>query len=388
MGGNGELPAFPPRDYSILISDNGVDWQQLLSRTNPPNTWFVHGSEPVNAQARYIRLEVSAVADGSGWPMGLYELWVEGAPPPPAGRLPVKSARGSGEVSGHTVGSASDFDFTTFWAANDVVNVANNNAWYRLDLGTSRHIDRVRWSAPVGAPVGSTHAFPPRDYAIHMTDTDTSPCAGTPVVSRVGQGQDWVADGNEALSSFGRYVWFCTSAVSDGTGWPLGLNEFWAEGSDASSILGANALVIQCGDDVLPPVIDAQHPVANAVDGSTSTWFRATPGAYSSNDHISIRLDFGSVKQIDRLRWHGLNGATDPSVYPAHSPTKYSIEVSNDGSCGSWNTVVPETDHGGPVIEGDELLNARGRYLRLKVTKVNDGTGWALGFKEIWAEGY
>jgi hypothetical protein len=38
------------------------------------------------------------------------------------------------------------------------------------------------------------------------------------------------------------------------------------------------------------------------------------------------------------------------------------------------------------VLNGDEVIGATARYVRLQTTKVNDGTGWSLGFGEFWAE--
>ena len=50
-------------------------------------------------------------------------------------------------------------------------------------------------------------------------------------------------------------------------------------------------------------------------------------------------------------------------------------------------TVVTRTNSVA-VLNGDELIDAQARYLRLVTTQVNDGTGWSLSFNDFWAEGF
>jgi hypothetical protein len=181
------------------------------------------------------------------------------------------------------------------------------------------------------------------------------------------------------MSVQGRYVQIVATKVNNGFGWALSFFEFWAEGSDCDNVLGAIASASSEASG---------YPIANALDGLNSTQWVASLTPTTSNNNAWVQLDFGSHKQIDRVRWRGANG----TPYPASSPAEYTFQVSDDGS--NWQTVGTRTNVPVPqinadaIINGDELLNAQGRYLRIVTTKVNDGTGWSLSFLEFWAEGY
>jgi hypothetical protein len=84
------------------------------------------------------------------------------------------------------------------------------------------------------------------------------------------------------------------------------------------------------------------------------------------------------VKQVARLHWIAAQGSPRPASWPA----EYRVLLSTDGN--SW-TPVANPGKGGPNVEGDVTLNADARYLRLETIKINDGTGWSLGLREIWA---
>jgi hypothetical protein len=176
----------------------------------------------------------------------------------------------------------------------------------------------------------------------------------------------------------GRYVRLTTTQVADGTGWSLSFLDFWPEGSDSDHILGAKATASTSA---------AGYPASNAADGNSGTLWMAGDG----NNSAWVQLDFGSTKQIDRIRWAGGN-PSGGSPYPAASPTNYYFQVSNDGinwqqiPCGNSNAL--QETNAFEVVTGDELVNAQGRYLRIVTTKINDGSGWALSFYEFWAEGY
>ena len=360
---NTPYPADSPANYSIQISNDAVNWQTLFTRTNGARV--ANGNELINQQARYIRLVTTQVNDGTGWSLSFFELWAEGAAPPPSGRLRTLRVSGSAEANGtnYSVGKASDLDFTTQWVASLEPSLDNNNAWYQIDLGSRKQIDRVRWAGANGSPYPASS---PTNYSIQVSDDGVS---WNTVLVRTNTGR--VVNGNESMSAQGRYVRIMTTKVNDGTGWSLSFYELWAEG-DASNILAANATA---------SAEATGYPAANAVDGSTATQWVANFNPTFNNNNASFQLDFGSRKQINRIRWQGADG----SPYPASSPTDYSIQVSDDGA--NWRAVATRT-HTIRVTNGDELINAQGRFLRLVTTKVNDGTGWSLSFFEFWAEGY
>jgi len=117
---------------------------------------------------------------------------------------------------------------------------------------------------------------------------------------------------------------------------------------------------------------------SQAVDENESTLWVASLKPHGSNNNVWFQLDLGEVRQIARLHWLAATGAP----YPASMPNKYRVLVSADGS--DWLAISDATKEGVNEQRGDVLLNTDARYVRLETTKVNDGTGWALGLREIW----
>jgi len=379
QGANGSpYPASSPAEYYFQVSDDGSTWRTVGTRTNTPvppinPVAIINGNEPVNQQGRYLRFVTTKVNDGTGWSLSFFEFWAEGAAPPPSARLRPIAAFGYSVPASTFLPdtNAIDLNLGTQWASNTAPSQLNNNGYYYIDLGNRKHIDSVKW---VGAPGTSFPAASPTNYSILVSDDLVS---WTQVVNRTNASM--VVNGNEPMSIQGRYVQIATTKVNNGIGWALSFLEFWAEGSDSDNILGATATA---------SAEASGYPANNAVDGSTATPWVANLTPTTSNNNAWFQLDFGSRKQIDRVRWVGSNG----SPYPASSPAEYTFQVSDDGS--TWQTVGTRTNTPVPqvnadaIINGDELLNAQGRYLRIVTTKVNDGTGWSLSFLEFWAEGY
>lgn len=125
---------------------------------------------------------------------------------------------------------------------------------------------------------------------------------------------------------------------------------------------------------------DPAYPAAYAVDGNFSTQWIANLTPTTDNNNAWVILDLGAVYVVDALKWKG--GMWQP--YPAQSPADYTIEIAQQE--GRWTTVATRTNPIG-VIDGYEAIGKNARYIRLKTTKVNEGSGWALSFSEIWAEG-
>lgn len=123
------------------------------------------------------------------------------------------------------------------------------------------------------------------------------------------------------------------------------------------------------------------YPAAYAVDGNPSTQWIANLTPTTDNNNAWVILDLGAVYMVDTLKWKG--GMWQP--YPAQSPGDYTIEVAQqDGQ--NWAKIATRTNPVG-VIDGNETIGMNARYIRLQTTKVNEGSGWALSFSEIWAEG-
>jgi hypothetical protein len=115
-----------------------------------------------------------------------------------------------------------------------------------------------------------------------------------------------------------------------------------------------------------------------AVDGDEATLWIANLKAVPENNRVWFQLDLGSVKQVARLRWI----AAQNTPYPASAPKEYRVLVSRDGARFTPVAVPPVEGANEPT--GDVLLNTDARYVRLETTRVNDGSGWALGLREIW----
>ena len=99
------------------------------------------------------------------------------------------------------------------------------------------------------------------------------------------------------------------------------------------------------------------------------------------NNHVWFQLDLGSVKPVARLHWLAAQG----TPYPASAPKEYRVLLSSDGQ--HWRPMPVPPVEGASEPNGDVLLNATARYVRLEATKINDGTGWSLGLREIWVTG-
>lgn len=133
----------------------------------------------------------------------------------------------------------------------------------------------------------------------------------------------------------------------------------------------------------LPAVASAQSSASGygpdlAVDENESTLWVASLTPQRSNNNVWYQLDLGTVRQVARLHWLAAAG----TPYPASAPNKYHVVVSSDGT--KWTTVFNSTEESANESTGDVLLNTDVRYVRLVTSQVNDGTGWALGLREIW----
>ena len=115
-----------------------------------------------------------------------------------------------------------------------------------------------------------------------------------------------------------------------------------------------------------------------AIDTNENTLWVASLKPARTNNQSWFQLDFGSVKQVARLHWIAAQG----TPYPASAPTEYRVLLSTNEI--EWTCVPAPFSHETTTLVGDVLLNADARYVRLETTKVNDGSGWALGLREIW----
>jgi hypothetical protein len=235
-----------------------------------------------------------------------------------------------------------------------------NNAEITLDLGSVKEVRWLKWTSPsVNAPA-------------HFVITASDDYLNWRIIRSRTLGYPLV-NGYENIYANARYLRLTSSKVNDGTGWPLGFYEFWAEGAEPP---GARLPTNWVDMSSAPP----GFPGGYAVDNDINTAWVAATTVQPSNNNAWIAIDLGSIRPITRLRWLGANW----TPHSAHSPANYWISVSNDLT--NWRVINSRTNVGG-VISGEELIAATARYIVLNVTKVNGGSGQPLGFREFWAEG-
>ncbi|PIR45150.1 MAG: hypothetical protein COV10_01340, partial [Candidatus Vogelbacteria bacterium CG10_big_fil_rev_8_21_14_0_10_51_16] len=146
----------------------------------------------------------------------------------------------SASAANYPATNAGDGNESTWWIANKSVDDANNNAWIKLDFGAPRLITAVKWKGIAWDP-GSYPAASPSVYAIQVSaDNSTwttiysTPPSMVNYVTPVHLGEyTWTASNVPLAATNARYVRLSTTRVNDGSGWSLGLKEFWAEGSTA-----------------------------------------------------------------------------------------------------------------------------------------------------------
>jgi hypothetical protein len=120
------------------------------------------------------------------------------------------------------------------------------------------------------------------------------------------------------------------------------------------------------------------YPPRLAVDRDQETLWMASGKPSPDNNRVWFQLDVGRTRPLARLRWIAARG----TPYPASVPAKFHVVVSDDGA--SWKPIADENGSRTANGDGDVVLNADARYVRLATDQVNDGTGWSLGLREIW----
>jgi hypothetical protein len=214
-------PAHGPSDYRVEASIDGTTWRPIAG-VSVPNGNTGSGDHIVDGAARYLRLTTTRINDGTGWALGLRELWAEGGdyPAPGGSRLPA-GVTASAAAHGYPPDNAADGDHSSQWIASLAPAVANNHAWVQLDLGRVTRVTRLRWMGAAGSPYPA-HA--PADYTI---ETSIDGQNYTRAVSRANAAG--VVVGDEILDRNARFIRLATTKVNDGTGWSLSFHEPWAE---------------------------------------------------------------------------------------------------------------------------------------------------------------
>ena len=109
---------------------------------------------PLGGVGRYMRFQTTGVHDATGYSLGLFELWAEGAN---------AAAASAAAAAGHPPGLAIDGDGQTQW----VDSQARNETSITFDVGRSKWFDRVRWRSGNGEVPGAAAAA---NYTIRVSD--------------------------------------------------------------------------------------------------------------------------------------------------------------------------------------------------------------------------
>jgi hypothetical protein len=213
-------PAHSPANYTVAVSNDGVRWATIATRTNASGV--LTGNEVVRLTGRFVRLTTTKVNDGTGWSLSFSEFWAEGADLPPNTRL-TATITSSGQDAAYPIGNANDGNFSSLWVASLTPNVSNNVAWARLDLGSIKRVTRVRW---LGAEQTPYPAHSPSEYVLVVSRDGIT---WKNVVFRTTPNSEGVVLGDEFLGVEARYIHLHSWKIHDGTGWSFGLKEFWAE---------------------------------------------------------------------------------------------------------------------------------------------------------------
>jgi hypothetical protein len=361
-------PSTPQNDRLAVVvtTDNGNTWQDYAATSPYPNCnecqFGISTARQIADESLILGTFTLEPRDTNGArPLKFFRVPV---PTPSAVQFPATVTTSAADPS-YPASYAIDNNPATRWVASFTPSVANNNAWIQLDLGSVKEVGRLMWTGASGYPFP---AHSPAHYTIAASNDGVN---WTTVASRSHSSP--VINGDEPIGLNARYLRLTTTKVNDGTGWSLGFSEIYAAGVNppaTSRLPTTNAGTISQA---------AAYPLGNALDADPNTLFLPSMTAQLSNNFAWVWFDLGSVQPVTRLKWLGAVGW--PS--PAHSPTDYYIQVSHDFV--HW-TVLKTRTSPSAVLSGDELLAVTTRYIQFVATKVNDGTGWAMGLFELWAE--
>lgn len=214
-------PAHGPADYTVQASIDGTTWRPVAG-VSVPNGYAGHGDYMVDGAARYLKLTTTKINDGTGWALGLTEIWAEGSTYPAHGATPlVATMSANAAAAGYPTTSGTDANTATQWVASLEPTAANNDAWALLDLGTVKRVRRLRWQGASGLP------YPAGSPADYVVETSIDGWNYTRAISRTNA--VGVIDGDELVDRNARFIRLTTTKVNDGTGWSLSFHELWAE---------------------------------------------------------------------------------------------------------------------------------------------------------------
>ena len=121
------------------------------------------------------------------------------------------------------------------------------------------------------------------------------------------------------------------------------------------------------------------YPIAHAFDDDPSTVWLGGSDPQTHRNYNWVEVDLGARYAVDTLV---LQGGVAP--YPGAVPTHFAVFVSDDAS--RWDYAA-SFFAATTVVSAPVEVDATGRYLRIEISRVADGTGWTPGVSEIELQG-
>jgi hypothetical protein len=232
-------------------------------------------------------------------------------------QIPVISVRASSydlNGGGHPPTMAVDGDEYTYWGTDTIFNPGNLPQWLKLDLGSSRTVNKTIIQFPT---VDGTYTYEVATSTDNVSFT-------TVVTSRTGSGTVT----NTFTSHSARYIRLTITAntVANTTH----VNDFSVYYSTTKRVATA----------VTASYSDPAHPPTMATDTSATTYWgtdSVSPGVLPQ----WLELDLGSIKDISEIVTHFYDA--DGRSYT------YNIEVSNDQT--NWTLAVASKTASGTVTD-------------------------------------
>ncbi len=328
-------------DYSILVSNNGSDWETVYEKVgqeNPGKSYVEISFEPQNA--RYIRLSVTKLGRPhmEGWSVPIHRLQLSELEVYNEKALPTE---GTVTITG---------DETGMVKVNGVEQALPFTATY--PVGTQVALEAVN---------ATNYKF--TTWSGDVTTTD-------PVLYL------------DVESDIDLAATFESSKVR-----PLGISENLAKGMPVTSSVGdiGGAWVVSNLTDGI-----VQMPGGNtggfSTDDLKSTDLSANP--------VELTLDFGKNVDFNSVKFYPRNGVFTTEGTNCHFPTSFTVYVQMDGE-NVWREMQSFTDvtsePGEPLEVKFDLQNAR--YMKIKVTKITEpasdeggGAGGAKIYRVQFAE--
>lgn len=125
------------------------------------------------------------------------------------------------------------------------------------------------------------------------------------------------------------------------------------------------------------------NTIGKAADGDENTYYMACSNPSSRYNSGFVLYDLKEIKSLNSISVKFHNGFTKNVDYPAAAPSYYNLKVSADNV--NWEII---SSRNGPNLRASDISLTfeeikQIRYIRLDHTRINDGTGWCLGIKEL-----